>query len=500
MNKTGRAKALMLAGTGSDVGKTALVAGLCRLARQKGLNIVPFKPQNMSNNAAVAQTDDGVEEGEIGRGQWLQAIAAGVRPHVDMNPVLLKPQGNAQAQVIVQGQVHTTVSARQYQHLKRDLLPAVLRSFENLCSRADLILVEGAGSVAEVNLREHDIANMGFAQETDVPVVLVGDIERGGVIASLVGSHYILPESDRRLIAGFLINKFRGTQSLFDAGIEAITHHTDWPCFGIVPWDSAFAHLPAEDSFTLESARQKDVPLAHRAKGFKIVVPILSHIANFDDLEPLEAEEGVELVWLRQGDAWPDGGDLVILTGNKSTLIAMSELEKNGWAEAIRCHGQRGGAIIGICGGFQMLGRVIRDPDGIEGAGGQVTGLGLLEIETVMRPDKVVRNVLAHDRRFGAEVQAYEIHLGVSHGADCAHAPFVVEGHPCGAATADGRIWGTYLHGLFANGHWRKKYFEHLGVCSQGRDQGVMIDYALDNIANLLEETLETDRLFALAR
>jgi len=454
----------MLAGTGSDVGKTVLVAGLCRLARQRGLKVVPFKPQNMSNNAAVAQglgesSPIGDMGGEIGRGQWLQAFAAGVRSHVDMNPVLLKPQSEAQ---VVQGQIYAKSSGRDYQQLKPKLLQPVLQSFNRLRQRADL--------------------------------VLVGDIDRGGVIASLVGTHQILPVEDRRMIAGFLINKFRGDVSLFDEGIKAISAHTGWPCFGVVPWDGAFSALPAEDSLALERSRLT-------GNGHcKIIIPCLSHMANFDELDPLAQESQVELIWLRAGEKFPQDADLIILLGNKSTIAAMRELESNGWAEPIRAHAARGGAIIGICGGLQMLGKSITDPHNIEGVLRQIAGLGLLDMETILQHRKIVRETQAFDRRFDENIQGYEIHLGASQGADCARAPLILNGRPDGAANASGRIWGTYLHGIFANGAWRKKYLASLGAQSNGHEATDIMNKALDEIAALLEQTLDIDALLALAR
>jgi len=490
----------MLAGTGSDVGKTVLVAGLCRLAHQLGLNVRPFKPQNMSNNAAIAQSAGASSGGEIGRGQWLQAFAANTPAVTDMNPVLLKPQAQGKAQIIVQGRVWATASGRDYQHLKRELLPAVCDSFARLRQQADLILVEGAGSVAEINLRRHDIANMGFATTVNAPVVLVGDIDRGGVIASLVGTYHILPEQDRRLISGFIINKFRGDQSLFDTAIAAITAHTGWKNFGIVPWDDAFNMLPAEDSLALAPSQLAAVSRHKSGPGLKIVIPCLSHIANFDDFLPLEREEGVALIWLRQGDEWPEGVDLVILPGSKATIAAMVELENNGWAQAIRSHAARGGAIIGICGGFQMLGKSIADPQAIEGEQRQIAGLGLLDMTTIIHPDKIARKVAAHDRRLKTQIQAYEIHAGISSGVDCDHAPFTVDGHNNGGANATGHIWGTYLHGIFADGSWRAKYLASLGVHSRGQDQDQIMDKALDEIAALLQRNLDCDALFALAR
>ena len=324
----------MFQGTGSDVGKTVLVAGLCRAAKRRGLKVVPFKPQNMSNNAAVAASDDG--GGEIGRGQWLQALACGVEPHVHMNPILLKPQSEIGSQVIVQGKVRGSAKAREYQVMKPELLAAVMESFKAVSKDADLVLVEGAGSPAEINLREGDIANMGFASEAKVPVVLIGDIDRGGVIASIVGTHTILPEEDRTMIAGYLINKFRGDVSLFDEGLQHIKDFTGWQSFGVLPWVDAVKRLPAEDSVALDK-------LGRSASGnFKIVVPTMGKIANFDDLDPLSAEPGINLVFLRKGEAFPDDANLVILPGSKSTISDMIEFRANGWEEGIKDHAARG--------------------------------------------------------------------------------------------------------------------------------------------------------------
>jgi len=489
----GVARAIMLQGTGSDVGKTILAAGLCRLARHRGLRVMPFKPQNMSNNAAVAQ-----EGGEIGRGQWLQAVAAGQAPSVHMNPVLLKPQSDTGAQVIVQGKLWATAHARDYQRLKRDLLGCVQHSFQQLKREADLIVVEGAGAAAEVNLRDHDIANMGFASVAQVPVVLVGDIDRGGVIASLVGSHTILPPADRALIGGFLINKFRGDVRLFEQGIKTITRHTGWSCFGIVPWLDVVAHLPAEDSWGL--AQRQSSEKSEMRKVMKIVVPITSTIANLDDLDPLAAEDEVDLLLLRPGEVWPQNVDLVLLPGAKSTMAGMAELQNYGWAEAICRFARAGGEVVGLCGGLQMLGRRIIDREGIEGKKGEMPGLGLLAMETVMGQQKILRNVRAVDTRFGENVTGYEIHSGISHGEDCARPSLLIEGRADGATDKSGKIWGTYLHGLFANGVFRAKYLATFGVRSNAQDQYAVIDHALDDIATALEASLDCDSLFAMAR
>ena len=311
-------RALMFQGTGSDVGKTVLVAGLCRALKNRGLRVVPFKPQNMSNNAAVAKADHG--EGEIGRGQWLQALACGVKPSVDMNPVLLKPQSQIGSQVVVQGKVWGNAQAREYLELKPNLLAAVLESYERVSENADIVLVEGAGSPAEINLRAGDIANMGFATEANIPVILIGDIDRGGVIASIVGTHTILPPEDRSMIAGYLINKFRGDISLFDEGLKQITEFSGWPSFGILPWVEAVKRLPAEDSVALDNIGG-ELP-----QGFRVVVPAMGKIANFDDFDPLVSEPGVSVQFIRKGDAFPNQVDLVVLPGSKSTISDMQEL------------------------------------------------------------------------------------------------------------------------------------------------------------------------------
>ncbi|MGN6548643.1 MAG: cobyric acid synthase, partial [Pararhizobium sp.] len=366
------ARAIMLQGTGSDVGKTVLVAGLCRLAASRGMKVRPFKPQNMSNNAAVAE--DG---GEIGRAQWLQALAARVPASIHMNPVLLKPQSETGSQIVVHGKVWGRARGREYQELKPKLLDAVLTSFEALRAEADLVIVEGAGSPAEVNLRKGDIANMGFATAAGVPVVLVGDVDRGGVIASLVGTHAILSLEDRALVAGYLINKFRGDLPLFDDGIAAIDRFTGWRSFGIVPWLSDAARLPAEDSVVLERMARG------AARALKVAVPVLSRIANLDDHDTLAAEEMVEIVFVRPGGRLPADAGLVIVPGSKATIADLADFRANGWDADIAAHRRRGGRVLGICGGYQMLGRRVLDPDGIEGTVREAEGLGLLDVETV---------------------------------------------------------------------------------------------------------------------
>lgn len=478
------AKAVMLQGTGSDVGKTVLVAGLCRLAANRGLIVRPFKPQNMSNNAAVA--DDG---GEIGRAQWLQALACRVPSSVHMNPVLLKPQSETGSQIIVQGKVFGQAKGRDYQRLKPQLLSAVLESFEAVKADADLVIVEGAGSPAEINLRAGDIANMGFATRAGVPVVLVGDIDRGGVIASLVGTHTILPEEDRRQIVGYIINKFRGDVSLFDEGIDAIDRFTGWPCFGIVPWLKAAGRLPAEDSVVLERLA------AGRRGALKIAVPVLSRIANFDDFDPLAAEASVELAYIRPGERLPLDAALVILPGSKSTIGDLEDLRANGWDADLAAHVRRGGRVIGICGGYQMLGSSVSDPLGLEGESRTVAGLGLLDVDTVMAPEKTVRNSLARSGEFDVDLSGYEIHLGVTEGRDCARAAVIIDGRPDGARSPDGRVMGTYLHGLFSSDSYRARLLESFGISGGGGDYRASVENALDSLAEELEMRLSPEWL-----
>jgi adenosylcobyric acid synthase len=473
-------RAIMLQGTGSDVGKTVLVAGLCRLSANRGLTVRPFKPQNMSNNAAVS--DDG---GEIGRAQWLQSLAARTPSSVHMNPVLLKPQSENGSQIIVQGRVFGQAKGRDYQRLKPQLLSSVLESFAKVSEGADLVIVEGAGSPAEINLRAGDIANMGFATRANVPVVLVGDIDRGGVIASLVGTHAILSEEDRKMISGYIINKFRGDVSLFDDGIRAIEGFTGWPCFGVVPWLKAAGRLPAEDSVVLERL-VKGEPGA-----LKIAVPVLPRIANFDDLDPLRAELGVELVFVRAGERLPADAALIILPGSKSTISDLADLRAQGWDLDLAAHVRRGGRVIGICGGYQMLGRKVNDPLGIESTTTEIEGLGLLDVETEMAPEKTVRNSSAHSAEYDVPLSGYQIHLGVTRGADCERPAAIVDGLADGAVSADGRITGTYLHGLFGSDAYRARLLQSFGLSGEGGNYRESVDRALDEVAGGLEQHLD---------
>jgi adenosylcobyric acid synthase len=486
------AKALMLQGTGSDVGKSVLVAGLCRVFTRRGLKVRPFKPQNMSNNAAV--TTDG---GEIGRAQALQARACGVAPTTDMNPVLLKPQSDKGAQLVVHGKVVGDAAAAPYQRRKGELLGAVLESYQRLSAEADLIVVEGAGSPAEVNLRAGDIANMGFARAADVPVVLVGDIDRGGVIAALVGTCNIIDDADRAMVKGFIINKFRGDIRLFDDGLTFIEKHTGWPGFGVVPWVAEVARLPAEDAVTLEKRREAGTGVV------RIAVPMLSRIANFDDFDPLKLEPDVSLEMIPPGRIIPADVDLIIVPGTKATLADLAFLRAQGWDVDILSHVRRGGRVLGICGGYQILGRTLADPGGVEGPAGQAAGLGLLNVATVLAGDKILTPASGVETVTGLPVRGYEMHIGRTAGPDSDSRPLLrlEEGRADGAMSPDGRVAGCYLHGLFADDAFRRAFLAGLGAADNGAfnyDQAV--EEALDALAVKLEEVLDIDGLLALAR
>jgi adenosylcobyric acid synthase len=481
--------ALMFQGTGSSVGKSVLVAGLARALTRRGLRVRPFKPQNMSNNAAV--TADG---GEIGRAQALQALACGVAPSVHMNPVLLKPQSEIGSQVIVQGRVHATARARDYQAMKPSLLPFVLESFERLRAEADIVLVEGAGSASEINLRQGDIANMGFARATRTPVVLIGDIDRGGVIASLVGTHTVLEPGDAAMIRGFIVNRMRGDLSLFADGMTAIAARTGWPALGLVPHFAALRHLPAEDAADLAERRSNAGGRLH------VCVPLLPAIANFDDLDPLAQEPGVALTLLRPGTALPGDCDLVILPGSKSTIADLHALRAAGWDIDIAAHHRRGGRVLGLCGGYQMLGRSIADPDGVEGPAGMVAGLGLLEVDTVLTGAKRlarVTGVLAE----GAPFSGYEIHMGRTSGADTARPLLhLSDGRPDGAVSADGRVRGSYVHGLFHDDTGRAALLRGYGATASDHRHDALVQATLDGFADHLETHVAIDRLLRTAR
>jgi adenosylcobyric acid synthase len=449
----------MFQGTGSDVGKSLMVAGLARALTNRGLRIRPFKPQNMSNNAAV--TADG---GEIGRAQALQARAARTPASVHMNPVLLKPQSEVGAQIVVQGRVHATAKAAAYQRLKPDLMPFVLDSYERLKREADIVLVEGAGSASEVNLRGNDIANMGFARAANVPVVLVGDIERGGVIASLVGTKLVIDPSDAAMIVGFLVNKFRGDPTLFTDGMAAIARATGWKPLGLVPFFPDARLLPAEDALALDAAR------------------------------------AVDLVRVRPGQALPGDADLVILLGAKATIADLAALREAGFHIDISAHVRRGGSVLGLCGGYQMLGQTIRDPLGLEGPAGTAAGLGLLDVETTLSADKRLEPVHGATGD-GVPFSGYEMHIGVTEGPDRARCfARLADGSSEGAVSPNGRVMGTYIHGLFANDRQRSAWLTRFAAGAAAISYDALVDDTLDRLATHLAAHVDLDRLLTLSR
>jgi adenosylcobyric acid synthase len=486
------ARVLMFQGTGSSVGKSVLVAGLARALTRRGLSVRPFKPQNMSNNAAV--TMDG---GEIGRAQALQAQACGVAPSVHMNPVLLKPQSETGSQIVVQGKVVGNAHARAYQAMKAGLLPRVLDSFALLRSAADIVLVEGAGSASEVNLRQHDIANMGFARATDAPVILIGDIDRGGVIASLVGTKAVLDAADARLVCGFIVNRMRGDPRLFDEGMRAIAGHTGWPALGLVPYLPAVRALPSEDAAELAEFGQARRPGAR----LRIAVPRLPWIANFDDLDPLRAEADVDLCLVPPGMPLPRACDLVILPGSKATIADLAAMRAEGWDIDLAAHVRCGGRVLGLCGGYQMLGRTIADPDGIEGPPQSVQGLGLLDVETVLTGHKRLMHVSGLLTGCDARFDGYEMHVGHTTGPDTARPMTVLDDGRCdGAVRADGRVAGTYLHGIFLSDASRTAFLAGHGASAGGTSFAASVDAALDALARHLEAHIDVEHVLRLAR
>jgi adenosylcobyric acid synthase len=500
------AKALMIQGTASDVGKSLLVAGLCRAYSRRGLRVRPFKAQNMSNNAAVtADSDlprgsDGEQpRGEIGRAQALQARACGVPPSIHMNPVLLKPQTNVGSQVVLRGRSLGNCPARVYHRMRQGMMPAILDSFHRTCADADLVLVEGAGSGAEIYLRDCDITNMYFAEKADVPVVMLGDLDKGGTMAHLVGTWLLLDQADRDRVVGYLVNKFRGDFSLFEPACETITAHTGWPFLGVLRWFEGASRLPAEDSLALER------PAETSGGTVNIAIPRLSRVANFDDMDPLAAEPAVNLRWIKPGQPIPADTDVVILPGSKATRADLETLRREGWDIDILAHVRHGGRVLGLCAGFQMLGRAVHDPDGIEGNPGTTPGLGLLALETTIGGDKRLVDLDLTDQRSGCRVRGYEMHMGRTLGPGLQRPWLLLDDgrgnqRPEGAVTADGRVMGGYVHGIFASDSFRAHWLEQIGASAAGLDFEARIEAALDELADHCEANLDLDALLTLAR
>lgn len=477
----------MLQGTGSDVGKSVLVAGLCRIFSNMGIKVCPFKPQNMSNNAAVA-----IEGGEIGRAQSLQAAACRVKPSVHMNPVLLKPQSNTGAQIIVHGKPRGTLLAQNFNTERISLLNEVMQSFECLKKQSDIVVVEGAGSPAEINLRNGDIANMGFAKPAGVPVILVGDIDRGGVIASLVGTKAVLDPSDAEMIKGFIINRFRGRVELFEDGYRAIERQTGWRGFGIVPWMAVARSLPAEDAVAEDLQKSGVITIA---------IPVMPAISNHDDFDALESEESVRLIRVRPGETLPAQARLVILPGSKATISDLMFFRAQGWDIDLLAHIRRGGFVLGICGGYQILGKTISDPNGEEGKAGVTKGLGLLNVHTVLNADKRVTEVSGVSLKYGDSFRGYEIHHGQTELESGVSAFLKLStGELDGALSDNGRIAGCYIHRLFDAPEFRARLLGTLGAASSGFDQNERVETALDAIASELAAHLDIDSLLKVAK
>lgn len=478
--------AVMLQGTGSDVGKSILVAGICRALSNRGLTVRPFKAQNMSNNAAPASG------GEIGRAQALQAVACRTEPVTDMNPVLLKPQSDCTSQIIVNGKPYGVMQSADFRKDRKPLLDLALEAYRRLANECDIVIAEGAGSPAETNLRARDIVNMGFARAANMPVVLVGDISRGGVIASLVGTKTVLEPEDAAMIQGFIINMFRGNIRLFDEGIQTIAERTGWRSLGVVPWLAAAGKLPAEDSLRTEGTSDGSVTIA---------VPVLPHIANFDDFDALAAEHSVSLTYVYPGTPLPAQAKMVILPGSKTTISDLAFFRSQGWDIDLAAHIRRGGYVLGICGGYQMLGQSIADPLGIEGEPQEVRGLGLLPVHTVLNHEKRVTEVSGVSLPDGIAFQGYEIHCGETR-LEEGTPPLLRldDGKTDGTVSRDGLVAGCYIHRLFDHPGQRAKWLGLLHANSDGVGQNQRTEDALNQLAAALEEHLDLDAVLQIAK
>jgi adenosylcobyric acid synthase len=477
-------RTLMIQGTCSGAGKSTLVAGLCRVLARKGWKTAPFKPQNMSLNSAVA-----VDGGEIARAQALQAQAARVDAVTDMNPVLLKPSSDTRAQVVVAGAPFAELEAGAYGDLKARLLEPVLGAFRRLGAGFDAVIVEGAGSPAEVNLRENDIANMGFAEAIDCPVLLIADIDRGGALAHVVGTLACLAESERRRVVGVVINRFRGERALLAPGLEWLERETAKPVLGVLPYLNGLA-LDAEDALP-----ERGNPGKH--PSFRVAVPVYPRISNHNDLDALRWHPAVELEWVGPNESMP-AADLIILPGSKNVRADLEFLRVQGWADAVLRHLRYGGRVIGICGGMQMLGRGIHDPHGVEGAAGSSEGLGLLELETTLRKEKTLRNVAGRLVSGGAAFRGYEIHMGASSGEALARPAATVDGVPEGAMSADGRVLATYVHGIFDAPAACAALLDWAGMQgAQAIDLACLREASLDRLADCVEAHLDLQQVLS---
>ena len=516
------ARALMVQGCGSNVGKSLLVTALCRVYARAGLRVAPFKPQNMSNNAAVGARPEalGGGWGELARAQALQARAASVEATTDMNPLLLKPEADGGSVVVVSGRATARMAAQDWLAQRGQWREEVLAAFARLAARHDLVLVEGAGSPAETNLRDGDLANMGFAEMAGIPVALVGDIESGGVIAQLVGTHLLLSDSERTRTVGFFVNKFRGDMSLFDGGRAEIVRRTGWRDLGLLPWCSAARTLPPEDSLALDSFTPADFASAGsgssgsesavngedkaRGKTIRLVVPRLPSLANADDLDGLRYQDGVSVRVVPVEKGFAESADMILLPGSKSVRQDLEALRLRGGAEEITSFAKAGGAVVGLCGGYQILGQEIADPNGIEGTAGTSQGLGLLPVATTLRKEKSVRLAQGHEKASGLEVQGYEIHTGETSFAESGAIPFLTlkDRGEDGAVSDSGRVFGCYLHGLFQNDGFRTEFLNRLFPEAQLPlvNFAKRLDANLDAVADFIEEHCDCDALLSLAK
>jgi adenosylcobyric acid synthase len=497
-------KSLMVLGTGSDVGKSIVVAGLCRILHRKGIRVAPFKAQNMALNSFITK-----EGGEMGRAQVVQAEAAGIEPHVDMNPILLKPTSDMGSQVIIQGRVFRNMKAQEYYAFKTQAIDKVMESFHRLSSAYEVILMEGAGSTAEINLKEQDLANIRMAELADAPVVLVADIDRGGVFAAIVGTLELLTPSERDRVKGLIINRFRGDVTLLEPGIDFIEKRTSKPVLGVIPYFTDIS-IPQEDSVALDQKTSQTEAL----DKVNIGVIRLPHVSNYTDFDILEQEHDVSLIYLT--DPTKVGGlDAVILPGSKTTISDMAFLDRKGFSAALRDYYGRGGMVIGICGGYQMLGKTIADPLGVESQGAAIDGLGLLDLETTMSREKVTTQASAECHPGSpwmerGELKGYEIHMGETRRGDGAHPLFTIKdrnGKPVhvedGAISEDGRVWGTYLHGVFDNDGFRSRLIDRLreqkGIGKPDRPESIQFQSwkqeQYDRLADHLLKHLDIEKI-----
>ncbi|AZF43733.1 Cobyric acid synthase [Pseudomonas sp. R1-43-08] len=474
---------LMVQGTTSDAGKSTLVTALCRWLVRQGVAVAPFKPQNMALNSAVT-----AEGGEIGRAQAVQAQAANLAPHTDMNPVLLKPNSDTGSQVIIHGRAVTSMNAVAYHDYKAIAMQAVLASHTRLSQAYPVVMVEGAGSPAEINLRANDIANMGFAEAVDCPVLLIADINRGGVFAHLVGTLELLSPSEQARVRGFIINRFRGDIALLQPGLDWLEARTGKPVVGVLPYVMDL-HLEAEDGI---DQRQTD----KAAQVLNVVVPVLPRISNHTDFDPLRLHPQVNLQFVGPGQPIP-AADLIILPGSKSVRSDLAYLRAHGWDTAVARHLRYGGKVLGICGGLQMLGEQVHDPLGLEGPVGSSDGLGLLAFSTTLEQEKQLRNVRGRLLLEDAEVSGYEIHAGVTSGPALANAAVRLDdGRSDGAQSADGQILGTYLHGLFETPAACSALLSWAGLQDvQAVDYHALRERDIERLADLVENHLDTELL-----